>query len=43
MTESADVSVRVGVSAVDAITEIETWLRTQVEPEVPFRKPPVIE
>ena len=36
MTETAGVSVCVGVPGVGAITEIETWLRTQVEPEAPL-------
>ena len=36
MTETAGVWVRVSVQAVDATTEIETWLRTQVEPDVPL-------
>ena len=34
VAEVADVEVHVGVPGVDATTGIETWLQTQVEPEV---------
>lgn len=34
MDETAEVAVRVGVAGLDTMAEIETWLQTQVEPEI---------